>query len=297
MKPQPLPLDAPCEWPIEVRLPVAQATPFVYASPHSGSNYEPAFLAASKLDPVTLRKSEDSFIHEIFAAAPELGAPLLHALFPRVCLDASREPYELDPAMFEDALPDYVNSGSARVAGGIGTIARVVASGNDIYRAKLRFAEAKQRLADYYQPYHEALAQLLAETRPRFGCAVLIDCHSMPSVGEPTDGDAGRQRADIVLGNRFGTACAPVLVAVARRALEGFGYRVVLNTPYAGGFVTQKYGRPAEGLHALQIEINRALYMDEARIERGPGMAALTAHMTALIEALGAIDPAALRAR
>lgn len=297
MKPQPLPLDAPFDWPVEVRLPAAQSAPFVYASPHSGSNYEPAFLAASKLDPVTLRKSEDSFIHEIFAAAPGLGAPLLHALFPRVCLDANREPYELDPAMFEDELPAYVNSGSARVAAGIGTIARVVANGNEIYRAKLRFAEAKRRLADYYRPYHEALARLVAETHRRFGCAVLIDCHSMPSVGGPTEGDEGRHRADIVLGNRFGAACAPVLVGVARRALEGFGYRVVLNTPYAGGFVTQKYGRPDQGLHALQIEINRALYMDEARMERGPGMAALTAHMTALIEALSTIDPAPLRAR
>jgi N-formylglutamate amidohydrolase len=297
MKPQPLPLEVPVDESIEVRLPVAQSAPIVYASPHSGSRYEPEFLATTRLDPITLRKSEDSFIDEIFGAAPDLGAPLLHALFPRVCLDPNREPYELDPTMFEDELPGHVNTGSFRVAGGIGTIARVVASGSEIYRSKLRFAEAERRVAAYYQPYHEALARLLAETHRRFGCAVLIDCHSMPSIAGPSEEDEGRRRADIVLGNRFGAACAPLLVDRARRLLDGFGYNVVLNTPYAGGYVTQKYGRPDEGLHALQIEINRALYMDEERIERNGGMSTITRHMTALIEALGAVDPAALHPR
>jgi N-formylglutamate amidohydrolase len=280
---------------LETRTPPAQLAPFIYASPHSGRHYAPEFLAASRLDPVALRRSEDSFVDEIFAAAPARGAPLLRALFPRVYLDPNREPYELDPAMFEDRLPDHVNTRSLRVAGGIGTIARVVTNGTEIYCRKLRFAEAERRIAAYYRPYHRALARLVAETRARFGCAVLVDCHSMPSVGGPLDADSGRGRVDIVLGDRFGTACAPVVVEVARTVLGKLGYRVALNTPYAGGFNTQKYGQPEAGVHALQIEINRALYMDEQRIERRPGMTRVRHHMTVLIEALGRIDPAALQ--
>ena len=280
--------------PVETRAPAAQLAPFIYASPHSGNHYAPEFVAASRLDAVALRRSEDSFVDEIFGAAPACGAPLLRALFPRVYLDPNREPYELDPAMFEDQLPAHVNTRSHRVAGGIGTIARVVTNGTEIYGAKLRFAEAERRIASYYRPYHQALARLIDETRRRFGCAVLIDCHSMPSVGGPLDPDSGSGRVDIVLGSRFGTACAPLLVEVARTALTELGYRVSLNSPYAGGFNTRKYGRPELGVHALQIEINRALYMDEQRIERGPGITALSEHMTALIEALGGIDPAAL---
>ncbi len=283
--------------PFEISAPARQAAPFVFASPHSGERYTTEFLGLSRLDMKTLRKSEDSFVDELFAAAPELGLPLLKALFPRVYVDPNREPYELDPRMFEDQLPAHVNTRSLKVAGGIGTIARVVTTGAEIYAGKLPFAEAERRLADCYRPYHEALAGLIGETRARFGCAVLIDCHSMPSVGGPMDGDAGRRRVDIVLGDRFATACAAPVVETARTLLSDLGYTVALNAPYAGGFNTQTYGRPDDGVHALQIEINRALYMDEEGIARLPGMAVVSQHMTALAAALGRLDPVVLLPR
>ena len=296
MAPAPTQPPAPTQA-FEIAAPAAQAAPFIYASPHSGDHYTADFLAASRLDLVTLRRSEDSFVDQIFAAAPELGAPLLRALFPRVFLDPNREPYELDPGMFEDELPPHVNTRSLRVAGGIGTIARVVAGGSEIYCRKLRFAEAERRIASYYKPYHLALAGLMGETRERFGCAVLIDCHSMPSVGGPMNGEGGSRRTDVVLGNRFGMACAEILVEVARDLLTDLGYKVTLNKPYAGGFNTQKYGRPEDGVHALQIEINRALYMDEERIQRRLGMAAVSEHMTTLIEAFNRINSVMLMPR
>lgn len=297
MPPQAVPSEPEAGEALEIVAPAVQAIPFVYGSPHSGSRYRSEFLADSRLDPVTLRRSEDSFVDEIFADAPALGAPLLRALFPRVYLDANREPYELDPRMFEDELPRHANTTSVRVLGGIGTIARVVANGAEIYRRKLRFAEAEHRIAAFYRPYHWALGKLLRDTRDRFGCAVLVDCHSMPSTGGPGDVDAGRSRTDIVLGNRFGTACAPTLVDLAKRVLTDFGYTVALNAPYAGGYSVQKYGRPHQGVHALQIEINRALYMDEERIERRPDIDRVTEHMTVLMATLRGIDRARLHGR
>lgn len=283
--------------PIAVLRPAGRRAPLVLSSPHSGADYPLDFVAASRLDPLTLRRSEDAFIDEIFAAAPSCGAPLLKALFPRVYCDPNREPYELDPGMFAETLPDFVNSASPRVAGGLGTIARVVATGAEVYRDKLSFAEAEKRIEACWRPYHEAVAELLAETRAKFGVAILIDCHSMPSVGGPTDRDPGRTRPDIVLGNRHGTSCAPELIDCAERTLAGLGLGVARNEPYAGGYLTQHYGRPADGQHTLQIEINRALYMDEERIARRPGLARIMEQMTALVRALAALDPAAFRPR
>ena len=276
--------------PVEVLAPVRQTVPFVYASPHSGSDYPADFVAASRLDPVTLRKSEDSFVDELFGAAPEIGAPLLRALFPRAYCDPNREPYELDPAMFEDELPPHANTTSLRVAGGLGVIARVVSSGQEIYGDKLPYAEAERRIATLYRPYHSALADLLAATCARFGFAVLIDCHSMPSVGGPMDRDQGAIRPDIVLGDRFGTACSASLTDAAEAMLRQAGFQVCCNNPYAGGFTTNHYGRPKDGLHALQIEVNRALYMDEVAFQRLAGLDALAAHMAALVRGLGEIS-------
>jgi N-formylglutamate amidohydrolase len=284
---------ATVDLPYEILAPARQTAPLVFASPHSGDVYPPEFVSRSRLDMRALRRSEDSYVDELFAAAPALGAPLIKALFPRAYVDPNREPYELDPAMFDGPLPDFVNCHSSRVAAGLGTVARVVANGEAIYRGKLSFAEAEQRIARCYRPYHEALAELLADTHAQFGCAMLIDCHSMPSVGGPMERDSGAGRVDIVLGDCHGVSCDPRLTDLADRVLRAEGFAVQRNAPYSGGFTTQHYGRPREGMHTLQIEINRALYMNEFSYERGSGFAAMRRRLTKLIEALAAFDPAA----
>ncbi len=270
--------------PLDLRRPAARLLPLVVASPHSGCDYPVDFVAASRLDPLTLRRSEDAFVDEIFAATPRLGAPMLAARFPRAYLDVNREPWELDPAMFADALPDYVNARSPRVRMGLGTIARVVASGEEIYGGKLCFAEARERVEQLYHPYHAALSRLVEETAADFGFCLVVDCHSMPSGAH---GGAGREAADIVLGDCHGAACAPRIVESARRYLTRCGFVVALNAPYAGGFTTGHYGRPRHGRHALQIEINRAIYMDERNYRRRPGFDRLSEEMAGLIARLG----------
>jgi N-formylglutamate amidohydrolase len=272
-----------------------QTSPLVLASPHSGTHYPADLLAASRLDPLSLRRSEDSYVDEIFGAAPGLGAPLLKAHFARAYLDPNREPFELDPAMFEDALPDFVNRHSPRVRVGLGTIARVVASGEEIYARKLRFAEAAQRIERLYRPYHRALAQLVEATRNRFGYYLLLDCHSMPSTTLPPRAGLGRGRVDIVLGDCHGTSCDPIVADTAQRVLMDKGYAVVRNAPYAGGFTTTHYGKPGEGGHCLQIEIGRGLYMDERSYERKAFFAQLARDMRDLTLALSGIEPALLR--
>ena len=281
--------------PYALRRPARQTMPVVFASPHSGVDFPAEFLAAARLDRRSLRRSEDAFVDELFAAAPAAGAPLLSALFPRAFVDANREALELDPQMFEDALPPEANTDSPRVAAGLGMIARVVASGEEIYGRKLRLAEALARIERYWRPYHAMLGDLIAETKRRFGACVLIDCHSMPSVGGPMERDAGRERVDMVLGDCRGTSCAPALTDRVEKNLRHLGYAVARNNPYSGGFVTQHYGRPGAEVHALQIEINRALYMDEAALTRGLGFARLAADMGRLVRAIGDIS-ASLRA-
>lgn len=278
------------ERPVSIEKPTDTRLPFVFSSPHSGRIYTEAFIAASNLDAMTLRRSEDSFMEEVFGGVVGLGAPLLHARFPRAYLDANREPYELDPAMFADPLPPHVNTRSLRVAGGLGTIARVVADSTEIYRAPLSYAEADRRIRLLYMPFHEALRGLLEDARGRFGWALLIDCHSMPSaVGANEDVPAG-SRPDIVLGDRYGTSCASEVTEAAERLLRRLGYRVARNNPYAGGFNTEHYGRPQAGFHALQIEINRALYMNESTLERGAGFGRLKADMTTFVSELASLD-------
>ncbi|MGH7112100.1 MAG: N-formylglutamate amidohydrolase [Stellaceae bacterium] len=271
-----------------MREPVRQTLPLVLASPHSGCAYPADFIAAARLDPLALRRSEDSFVDALFAAAPRLGAPLLAARFPRAYLDPNREAWELDPAMFADALPDFVNAHSLRVRMGLGTIARIVASGEEIYGEKLRFAEAQRRIEELYFPYHRALQRLLVATAARFGGYLLLDCHSMPSA-------AGAEGApEIVLGDCHGRACAPEIRTAARDFLAQRGFRVAINTPYAGGFTTEHYGVPARRRHALQIEIGRALYMDERTYHPKPAFARLADDLAALVERLGAVARAAL---
>ena len=254
--------------PFVVRSPAEQRVPFVFNSPHSGSVYPLRFLAMSRLDPVSIRRSEDCYVDELFASAVTLGAPLLAANFPRAYLDANREPWELDPKMFSEPLPAHVNARSARVAGGLGTIPRLVGEGQEIYAGKMPLAEGVDRVEHIYKPYHETLKRLLTTTHARFGYAVLIDCHSMPA--SIRVGDNG-MRPDFIIGDRFGVACAPALTEAAIRILSMQGYSVAHNKPYAGGFITEHYGRPARGLHALQIEVNRGLYMDERTLRRTAG--------------------------
>ena len=283
--------------------PAEQSLPLVLASPHSGRDYSDDFVARSRLDARQLRRSEDAFVDELFAPAVDLGLPLLRALFPRAYVDPNREPFELDPAMFIDALPDYANTRSPRVAAGLGTIARVVANGAEIYREKLTVAEALQRIRSYYWPYHKALRELIDDTLGRFGVCLLLDCHSMPSGGiapqamngtskgrTAVGGGKAAGRVDIVLGDCHGTACSPAVVERATEVLKRLGYRVSRNQPYSGGFVTRHYGRPAEGLHALQIEINRALYMNEGTYRHADGFQAVARDMATLVADLGALD-------
>ena len=279
-----LPPDAAAIY--RVQMPAVQTLPLVLASPHSGAAYPADLIAASRLDPLSLRRSEDSFVDEIFAAAPSLGAPLLSARFPRAYLDVNREPWELDPAMFFEALPGYVNAASPRVRMGLGTIPRIVASGEEIYARKLRFAEARARVETLYQPYHQALRRLVGETETAFGGYLLLDCHSMPSAAS---GAGGQEPADIVLGDCHGISCARPIVEAARAFLVSRKFTVALNAPYAGGFTTGHYGGPRRGHHALQIELNRALYMDERSYRRKPGFDRLAAEMSALVAHLGQV--------
>lgn len=276
-----------------IRRPAEQVLPVVLASPHSGRDYYPTFLAGSRLDPRKLRRSEDCFVDEIFAPAVDLGAPMLEALFPRAYIDPNREPYELDPDMFDGPVPAYVNARSPRVAAGLGTIARIVASGEEIYRGKLPFAEAIERVRTCYHPYHAALRDLIDETRRRFGYCILLDCHSMPSIGLPPELAAG-SRVDMILGDCFGTACAEPVTRAAEGALRRLGYSTGRNAPYAGGYTTKHYGRPGDGVHALQIEVNRSLYMDETSFTRTAFLGTLATHMESLVAALGAIPVASL---
>jgi N-formylglutamate amidohydrolase len=277
--------------PYRIAEPAVGRIPLVFSSPHSGSDYPAAFVAGARLDPVTLRRSEDAFVDELFESAPRHGAPLLKALFPRAYVDVNREAWELDPAMFDGPLPAYVNAASPRVGAGLGTLARIVANGAEIYRDKLSFEDARARIEGLYMPYHAALEALVAGQVQRSGRCLLVDCHSMPSVGGPADRDAGRARVDFVLGDCFGAACAPIVVERTEACLKRMGYAVGRNDPYAGGFITRHYGQPQRGRHAIQIEINRQLYMDELKIDRAAGFAKLRADIERLVADLADLAP------
>lgn len=258
--------------PFEIRSGAEQRVPFVFNSPHSGRHYPNRFLAMAKLDRMAIRRSEDCYVDELFGAAVALGAPMLAANFPRAYLDVNREPWELDPRMFAEPVPPYCNIRSARVAGGLGTIPRLVGEGLDIYAARLPLSEAFGRIETVYKPYHDTLKKLIAGTHSRFGFAVLIDCHSMPA--SVRTGDQG-MRPDFIVGDRFGTSASAALTQCAISLLTGMGYSVAYNKPYAGGFITEHYGRPARNLHALQIEVNRGLYMNERTFQKSAGFDAL----------------------
>lgn len=269
--------------PFDLYEPALQTLPLVFCSPHSGRDYEARFLKASRLDPHTLRKSEDCFVDQLFQGVVAQGAPLLAARFPRAFVDANREPYELDPELFQERIPAFANAQSVRVVGGLGTIPRIVADGEDIYPGRLPLAEGLSRIETYYRPFHAMLSGLLEQTRHRFGFAVLIDCHSMPSTAT---GPASSPRPHFVIGDRFGVSCDACLTRTVRDTLTTAGYEVHLNRPYAGGFITEHYGKPKQGVHAVQIEINRGLYLNEATLQPTEGFATLACALDRLVGAL-----------
>ena len=269
---------------LDFRPPARQTAPVVVASPHSGSVYPATFLAQAAVPLAALRRAEDAFVDELFAAAPKLGIPLLAARFPRSFVDANREPYELDPGMFEGPLPGPLNHRTTRVAAGLGMIPRVAASGEAIYRGRVPSHEIEHRLDTCWRPYHTALTLLVEQTYRQFGAALLVDAHSMPSSAAGVV--ARDHRVDIVLGDNHGEACAPEIMDWAESWFAGAGLRVRRNQPYAGGFTTQRYGRPSIGRHTLQIEINRALYMNETRHEKLPQARRVQALMTGLLDAI-----------
>jgi N-formylglutamate amidohydrolase len=272
--------------PFEIVEPAEWRAPVIFNSPHSGSVYPEDFLNASRIDLPTLRRSEDSFMDELISALSGQGFPVVRVNFPRSYVDVNREPYELDPRMFAGRLPSFANTRSMRVAGGLGTIPRVVGDGQEIYRERLSVDDALTRIETLYKPYHRALRRLINRVHQTFGTVVVVDCHSMPSIGVSRDEP---RRPDIVIGDRYGTSCAPLLPERVEETMSRLGYSIGRNKPYAGGFITEHYGNPASGLHAIQLELNRAVYMDERRREKGPRFAQVAADFATLADALATV--------
>ena len=278
--------------PFEAVEPVQCRGPLLFNSPHSGRVYPREFLRTSRLDLATLRRSEDSFVDDLIAGVVRRGHPMVRARFPRCYVDVNREPYELDPRMFDGRLPSFANTRSMRVAGGLGTVARVVGDAQEIYDQRISVAEALKRIDALYKPYHRTLRRVFMRLHRDFGAAVLIDCHSMPSSTAAKD---ERPRADLVLGDRYGTSCVAIIAETIETTMRAFGYVVSRNKPYAGGFITEHYGNPSAGLHAVQLEINRALYMDERRYQPAPTFPQLAMEFEILADRLNAIPLEELR--
>ena len=254
----------------------AAASPLVLASPHSGRDYPPAFLAQTRLTLAQLRRAEDSYVDTLLDGAVALGIPRLAAHFGRSWLDLNRAATELDPAMYVDPLDSQPEQATDRVVAGLGVVPRIAAQGVNIYATRLRFEDARQRIASVHVPWHATLDSLLASAARRHGFAVLLDCHSMPT---PSGGGAAPQ---VVIGDLHGRSAAPELVELIEAWLRGAGLRVARNTPYAGGYTTARHGHPEHGIHAVQLEIDRALYMDPRRLSPHMGFASVAAHLTGL---------------
>ena len=270
----------------------AMEAPLLLTSPHSGAHYPKSFIDASRLDAHAIRQSEDMFVDALLAHAPQHGIGVLSANYPRAYVDLNRAPYELEQALFKDILPAHIDRHSARAAAGLGTVPRLVAENTPIYDGKLLFAEAERRIETVYQPFHRKLADTLHALQTGFGYAVLLDTHSMPS--QATRLSSEGRRIDFVLGDRHGRSCDARLSDWLERALTARGWQVARNKPYAGGFITDRYGRPADGTHAVQIEINRAIYMDESNYTKHAGFTRLQNDLTELVSAFAAALPALL---
>jgi len=261
----------------DLSLPKRITNPVVFSSPHSGRDYPAAFVERSALAKNRLRSSEDAFVDDLFAQVVDYGAPLLAANFPRAYVDLNRRPDELDPGIVEDAKTRFNNP---RIASGLGVIPRVVAKGRQIQTGKITMQRAMARIECCYHPYHALLAELLVQARQRFGLAVLIDCHSMPSEALQNTMPPGRRRPDVVLGNRYGASADKDVSNIVETAFKDQGFVVGRNTPFAGGYITQKYGVPSKGQHVVQVEINRGLYMDEDRIVRNTAFDTVKAQLS-----------------
>lgn len=256
--------------------------PVIFASPHSGRDYSAALCERTTLALNQLRKSEDAYVDRLIEHAPKTGALLLCANFPRVFIDVNRSALELDPKMFSERLPEASYQETRRTASGLGVLPRVSAEGSPLYRRKFRLEEGKARLDAFYRPYHQALGDAIDGLKARFGFAIVLDMHSMPH--------QSARGADIVLGDRFGAACSPQLIAFAEHSFAREGLVAVRNTPYAGGYTTEHYGRPEMNVHALQIEINRGLYLDEGRVVPAPGFNRMREKITNFINAVAKLD-------
>src|ERR1700730_11197285 len=272
--------------PFEIVEPPEWRAPIIFNSPHSGSIYPDEFLNASRIDLSSLRRSEDSFMDELIGGLSGHGFPTVRVNFPRSYVAVNREPYERDPRMFSGRLPSFANTRSMRVAGGLGTIPRVVGDGQEIYRERLAVDDALARIEALYKPYHRALRRLINKAHQAFGTVVVVDCHSMPSIGVSRDEP---RRPDMVIGDRYGTSCAALLPDMVEETLSRLGYSVGRNKPYAGGFITEHYGNPASGLHTIQLELNRGIYMDDGRRERGQRFAQVAADFASLADALATV--------
>ncbi|MCU0830408.1 MAG: N-formylglutamate amidohydrolase [Rhizobiaceae bacterium] len=273
----------------DVVAPAEQRVPFVFSSAHSGRIYPARFLALTQLDPWQIRRSEDCLVDDLYMGVRSLGAPLVRAHFPRAYVDANREPFELDPAMYARPLPPQVNAGSPRVAAGLGTIPRIVGEGRPIYASRLQPEDALMRIESCYLPYHRALTALIEATRAKFGFCVVIDCHSMP--GQITNPEDGTQ-PHFILGDRFGQSAAPGFIGAARALLQQAGFSVSHNRPYAGGYITEHYGNPVGGVHVVQLEISRRLYLDESRYLPTSGFGAVQAELMRFCDRLMSLPDA-----
>lgn len=263
--------SGPAEQGYRILEPDGRLSAAVFSSPHSGRAYPKSFLERSRLDPLALRASEDAFVDELFDCAPGHGAPLIAAEIPRALVDLNRSPRDLDPAVIDGVRAGPLNP---RVAAGLGVIPRLVAEGAPIYNGKIPLLEAKRRLETLHAPYHAALVALVERARARHGQAILFDCHSMPRDALKNVNRPCGRRPEIVIGDRFGAAASREMSDLAEAAFAEAGFVVTRNAPFAGGHITQTYGRPARGVHAIQIEIDRSLYLDEARVEKNAGFEA-----------------------